>query len=203
MKFFAGNIYHIYNQGNNRQQTFFSRNDYLDFLKLYRKEIAPNCETLCYCLMPNHFHFLAYANEKSINEFKLGNLTIQKLADGYRRMLSTYSTGVAKRINRTGAFFKPKTKAKEMEAKGRSIISSEEFCFHYIHQNPWRAGLVSNASDWEFSSLQDYEGARPGTICNRDLAFELFGWGKSAFKSPEEKLALDENKRRIIYDSEK
>src|ERR1041385_1789309 len=91
MKTFAGNIYHIYNQGNNRQRIFFNQEDYFVFLKKYRELVAKNCETLCYCLMPNHFHFLIYATEKSEQEKKLGSISIQNLSDGFRRMLSIYA----------------------------------------------------------------------------------------------------------------
>ena len=46
-------------------------------------------------------------------------------------------------------------------------------CFHYIHQNPLKAGLVKRMEDWEMGSFQDYAGLRNGTLCNRKIAQEL------------------------------
>ena len=48
-----GNIYHIYNQGNNRQLIFFKDKNYLFFLKKIRKELIPFMDFLAYCLMPS------------------------------------------------------------------------------------------------------------------------------------------------------
>ena len=36
-----GNIYHIYNQGNNRQLIFFKDKNYLFFLKKIQKRVNP------------------------------------------------------------------------------------------------------------------------------------------------------------------
>ncbi len=68
MRFIEENIYHIYNRGNNKQQIFFCNDDYILFLKMINMHIKPVCEILCWCLMPNHFHFLVYTDEKSIKE---------------------------------------------------------------------------------------------------------------------------------------
>ena len=177
MKVEANNIYHIYNQGNNRQQIFFSREHYLLFLQLYRKHIAQHCETLCYCLMPNHFHFLVYATDKSVLETKLGSITIQKLSDGFRRLLSTYAHELNSLRGSVGSLFRQKTQAKLISGDiTNHTLSYAEQCFHYIHQNPVSAGLTTTNCDWEFSSAQDFSGTRNGTLCNKQLAFQLFDW---------------------------
>ena len=41
MHFTPNTIYHVYNQGNNRQTLFFNHDNYLYFLKKMRKEILP------------------------------------------------------------------------------------------------------------------------------------------------------------------
>jgi len=64
MQFEAGNIYHIYNQGNNRQKIFFERENYLFFLKKIKTHVVPYADILAWCLMPNHFHLMAYVHNK-------------------------------------------------------------------------------------------------------------------------------------------
>ncbi|HZJ73208.1 MAG TPA: hypothetical protein VFC87_00260 [Perlabentimonas sp.] len=63
MIFEKGHLYHIYNQGNNRQRIFFSRENYLFFLEKIRKHVLPYADVLAWCLMPNHFHIMVYVNE--------------------------------------------------------------------------------------------------------------------------------------------
>lgn len=58
MHFETGDIYHIYNQGNNRQRIFFDRENYLFFLRKMREHLLPHVNILAYCLMPNHFHWM-------------------------------------------------------------------------------------------------------------------------------------------------
>ena len=70
--------------------------------------------------------------------------------------------------------------------------------FHYIHQNPLRAGLVQQLEDWGFSSLPDYAGRRNGTICNRELAFALIGLDKENFINEAGK-HIDGNKIKKIF----
>ena len=63
MKFTENTIFHIYNQGNNRQKIFFKDENYLFFLKKMRDFLLPYGDLLCYCLMPNHFHWLLYVRK--------------------------------------------------------------------------------------------------------------------------------------------
>ncbi|MEI6060688.1 MAG: hypothetical protein WCR72_08265 [Bacteroidota bacterium] len=58
MYFEPGGIYHIYNQGNNRQKVFYSRENYIYFLRKLRIYILPFADVLAWCLMPNHFHLM-------------------------------------------------------------------------------------------------------------------------------------------------
>ncbi|MBS1510889.1 MAG: transposase [Bacteroidetes bacterium] len=66
MHLIEGEIYHIYNRGNNKQLIFFNENNYLFFIKKIRVQLYDCADIICYCLMPNHFHLLIRANEKSI-----------------------------------------------------------------------------------------------------------------------------------------
>lgn len=68
MQFESGHIYHIYNQGNNRQKIFFDHENYLFFLRKIRIHILPFADILAWCLMPNHFQLMVYVNHTEIDE---------------------------------------------------------------------------------------------------------------------------------------
>ncbi len=54
----ADRYYHIYNRANGNENLFRERENYRYFLKQWEKCIPDVADTLAYCLMPNHFHFL-------------------------------------------------------------------------------------------------------------------------------------------------
>jgi len=70
MKFEKGHIYHIYNQGNNRQTLFFNRGNYSFFLNKIKTFIFPYADIIAWCLMSNHFHLMVVVNDV---EVELGN----------------------------------------------------------------------------------------------------------------------------------
>lgn len=89
MKITANEIYHIYNQGNNRETIFHSDADYLEFLRLFTKYVYPNCKLLAWCLMPNHFHFLVFSTEEGAAIKRVGNIESTLLSNGLRLLLSS------------------------------------------------------------------------------------------------------------------
>ncbi|HRH50098.1 MAG TPA: hypothetical protein PLP23_15185 [Panacibacter sp.] len=183
-------IYHIYNQGNNKQRIFFSDDNYLYFLKGYRKLILPYCDTLAYCLMPNHFHFMVSTNTNSVVPVKVGSLYLSQLSNGIRVALSSYTLAINKQQRTTGSLFRQKTKSKLLE-NGKHDYSF--FAFHYIHQNPLAAGLVKSLNDWEYSSFKDYAGLRNGSLCNKTLAHKLLDINWNNFT--EETYTMFDNKK--------
>lgn len=84
--------YHIYARGASRQDIFLEPADYYIFLELFRRYLSPedirdsagipyaklgdDIELLCYCLMPNHFHLLAYqVNQGAMSRLMRGVMT--------------------------------------------------------------------------------------------------------------------------------
>jgi putative transposase len=184
MKYAPNTIYHIYNQGNNRQVIFPKEKNYLFFLKKVRKNLLPCVDVLAYCLMPNHFHFLVYTNEKSCAEVLAKttgerNYCQQKLSKEIGCLLSGYTKAINKQEGRTGALFRARTKQKECFNEGLIGINEQDKlgytlnCFHYIHQNPVAARLVRNSTDWVYSSAKGYAQIRNGTLCQQNLANQL------------------------------
>lgn len=134
MTFELNQIYHIYNQGNNRQKVFFNRENYLFFLKKIIKHILPFADVLAWCLMPNHFHLMiaVRADDQServsflkdnnspghypddrLSVFKDNNSPghYKKLNNSIATMLSSYTRAINIQQKRTGSLFREGTKA--------------------------------------------------------------------------------------------
>ena len=175
MNFVSGHIYHVYNQGNNREPIFYDRGDYILFLKKIRKAFSDNCDILAWCLMPNHFHFLVQVRHEYEVFHPKNDRTkrLNPLNKSIGSALSSYSQNFNRKTGRTGSLFRKRTKAKSLSLR-RVDNNYGINCYLYIHQNPVRAGLVEKLEDWKFSSFRDYVGLRQGNLCNKKLAIELF-----------------------------
>ena len=182
MDFINGNIYHVYNRGNNKKRIFYSRRNYEYFLTKVSKYILPNCDILGYTLMPTHFHFLIHANAITETPVKKGLIISNPLSEGLRTMLSSYARAINMQEGNTGNLFQQNTKFKCVSLKHSDY---SYVCFNYIHQNPLRAGLVRKLENWLHSSFNEYLTPVKVKFCNIKLAAEL----------------LDLNTERFYYDS--
>ncbi len=175
MEFLAGNNYHIYNQGNNKDLIFYDEEDYILFLKKMKMSLSPCCKILAWCLMPNHFHWLININSDYKIFYETNNRPkkLNLLNKNIGSLLSSYTQVINRRIGRTGSLFRKRTKAKLMDEERDKHDNYLLNCFLYIHQNPLRAGLVKNLEDWEYSSYRDYSGLRNGNLCDIGFTKEL------------------------------
>lgn len=169
LKFFRGEYYHIYNRGVEKREVFLDGADYFRFIlgmrefndmesisNIYRlqdasivkdtKEKKPLVKFICYCLMPNHFHFLVQQIEDDgVSKF------MQKLGTGYTKYFN-------KRYERSGVLFQGVFKAKH--------VLNDEYLLHlsrYIHLNPlstieldWLSKGIRN-KDKTFCFLREYK----------------------------------------------
>lgn len=176
MNFIAQNLYHVFNQGNNKELIFRDRDDYILFLKEIRSLILPHCEIVSYCLMPDHFHLMIYTDQRTEMLTKQGGLLLDPVTNGLRKLLSGYARIINKKYGRTGSLFRQKTKYKLLTEENEVVhdnlkrIYYGAECFEYIHQNPVKAGLVEKPENWEYSSYKDYAGVRNGSLCNKEIA---------------------------------
>ncbi len=129
MQFEPNNIYHIYNRGNNSQRIFFTRDNYLFFLKKLQTYISPFADILAWCLMPNHFHLMVYVkqickSEQVSHSHQLSghsssepvNVSHQftkerSINDSISILLRSYTRAINKQESRTGSLFQHRTKA--------------------------------------------------------------------------------------------
>ena len=183
MDLYSGHIYHVYNQGNNREKIFFEKDNYMYFLEKMYDHLSSHVHLLAWCLMPNHFHWLLKVKKSSTTgESNHEEKLVQPLNRSIAILLSSYTKAVNKSYNRSGSLFRARTKAKLLSGDIKKRDYYGAICFYYIHQNPLKAGLVDQLGEWEYSSFRDYAGLRNGTLCNKKMARELFDLPKSSEK---------------------
>ena len=66
MNFYPTQLFHIFNQGNNRETLFYDDHNYHYFLWKMKAHLLPFGDLIAYCLMPNHFHWLFYVRNIEI-----------------------------------------------------------------------------------------------------------------------------------------
>jgi putative transposase len=203
MNFETGHLYHIYNQGNNRQNIFFNSENYRFFLKKIGTHIIPFADILAWCLMPNHFHLMVHVNEIEVDErliAKSGS-DFKSPPDLHERkmslnksigiMLASYTRAINKQQNWSGSLFRKETKAICLTLSNgispasclfsgitciNNLRSEKEYpniCFNYILNNPVKAGLVKKHEDWEFSSYFAVSGSRNDSLINSNRIKEF------------------------------
>lgn len=174
--FVAGEIYHIYNRGNNKEKIFFDEQDFRAFLfrlglGLGFTEKELNTEKLIampysriritdvnvnnyvlhsFCLMPNHFHLLIE---------QIGDKTISKLIS---KICTSYSKYINKKHGRIGHTFQDKFKSVRIEDNEQLM-----WIFEYIHTNPVKDNLVNLPSEYTWSSYNDFANNRDLLIVNK------------------------------------
>ena len=169
-----GNYYHIYNRGNNGDKIFFEDANYTYFLQLYKKYISPVANTLAWCLMRNHFHFLVYLKEElEINrlDFKYSTRSEVSLIDPSRQLshlFNAYTQAINKKYSRTGSLFE-----KPFE---RKRITSEDYLkklIFYIHNNPVHHSISDKISSYPWTSYHEFL-REEDIIVKRTEVIELF-----------------------------
>lgn len=186
MHFEQGGVYHIYNQGNNGRRIFLRDGHYEYFIRKMRQHLLPYGDLLCWCLMPNHFHWLFHVQylelpKSLVSQREKGNRFLS-LNDSIGILLRSYTRGINKELNWSGSLFRSRTKAKggfidEIVTVEREAFFTEatynHICFNYIHYNPVKAEMVSHPADWPFSSAVEYTLPEAEGLCNKPLAYEL------------------------------
>lgn len=161
----SGQLFHIFNRGNNREDLFRTDDHYRTFLALYTRYVSASCETYAYYLLRNHFHLL---------------VRVRNTVDSVRasRSLSNFFNAYAKNMNgvlhRTGSLFE--------HPFHRKLIENEQYAQRvviYIHQNPQRHGFVSDYRKWPWSSFPAFTSPSQTRI-DRDTVKSWYG-GEAGF----------------------
>ena len=102
---------------------------------------------------------------------------MNKLSVSIQHLQSGYTKGINKQEGRTGSLFRQKAKLKLVETRDKNYPF---IAFHYIHQNPMKAGLVAKMENWPHSSFNEYWRNQKG-ICNKELTREIIDFGDEGF----------------------
>lgn len=166
----AGEYYHLYNRGNNRERVFYERENYVFFLRKVWDYLVPVLDVVAYCLMPTHYHLLVLVkNTAGSSETPRASAVSRAM----QRFSISYTKAMNRRYDRVGALFQGAFRAEHVDDNAYLVHLSR-----YIHLNPVSAGLVACAENWEFSSYQDYIGLREGKLPRLESVL-------SQFRSPE------------------
>ena len=170
-KFEPDSYYHIVNHAVGTENLFRSDENYLYFLQKYAQYAPSVCRTLCYCLMPNHIHFLIRTNnEETLRKHPKFKGDFHKLIMQHiSNLLNSYAKAYNKKYDRKGALWIDYTK--------RFKIQSDSYLtavINYIHQNPVKHGFTKKLDDWTHSSYYSHLSAKP-TLLSRDEVLQWFG----------------------------
>lgn len=147
----AGEYYHFYNRGRSRLSIFHDQRDYLDVLdKMKRYSRKYSIAVIAYCLLPNHYHFLARQDGTP----RAGLLP--------QYTFNQYSKTYNKKYKHSGTIFEGPYRVRP--------VKDEHYLLHlcrYIHANPVSHGIVREIADWPYSNYHEWMGVRPGTLVDR------------------------------------
>lgn len=151
--------YHVMTRGNNLNNIFKHDHDYLEYLKLIQKLKGEYPFYIFhYCLMPNHTHFLIKTRKE--NEFS----TFMK------RINLMYFYYYKKRYGWIGHFWQDRFKSQP--------VGKDEYflqCGKYIELNPVRAGIVTNPTEYRYSSYNFYSQGKKDVLVTEDMFSQELG----------------------------
>ena len=154
-----GYPHHVLQRGNNRQAIFTSPDDYRTLLELTEEAARKSGVAVhAYVLMGNHFHLLATPES----------------AESLPQMMQAVGRRYVRYFNdsqqRSGTLWEGRYRSTVLQADAGLLA-----CMAYIDLNPVRAGLVSEARNYAWSSHGHYIGLRSDKIIAPHAMFWALG----------------------------
>ena len=154
----ADQVYHLTNQGHNRDNIYVSRENFRFFMdRLCEYVLCAHAELLAYVLMPNHYHLLVHVLTDDFSE-------------AFRRFSISYSKSFNKVFGRVGSLYRGRYNSKWVDDEAYLQRASR-----YIHINPVKDGFVSRPDEWPYSSYGDYVTGRGSGLANPWPVLSGFG----------------------------
>ncbi len=131
--------YHIIMRGNNKDYIFQSEDDKAFFKDiLFSQQDEGLISIVAWCLMDNHVHLLLKAE-------------LVKLSLALKRVNIRFAMRYHKKHNSVGHVFQDRFKSEPIETEEYLMLVTR-----YIHNNPVKAKMVENATDYKWSSYNSY-----------------------------------------------
>ncbi len=160
---FPGAFYHVLARGNNKQDIFRNKQDYIvyiDRLNKYHKRYK--FILYAYVLMTNHVHLLVETDM----------IPLSKIMQGIQQSYTAY---FQKKYDYVGHVF---------QGRYKTILCQRDNYLlelvRYIHLNPVKAGLVDTLEDFSWSSHQVYIGRLHQPFVERDLILKMLSEDESS-----------------------
>ena len=152
--------HHITQRGNRRQKTFFRESDYRAYLDLLVEWCGKHeVRIWAYCLMPNHVHLIVVP--------PTGEAMCPAIGEAHRR----YTRMVNFREGWRGHLWQGRFASFPMD--GSHLLAAAR----YVERNPVKAGLVSSAASWPWSSAAAHVSGKPDGIAETAwLTERIAGW---------------------------
>jgi len=149
-------IYHIILRGINKQVIFEDKEDHAAFLSiLYDYKEISGYKLFAYCLMGNHVHLLIKVEQEPLDRI-------------FRRIASKYVFWYNNKYQRVGHLFQDRYKSEPVETDAYLLTS-----IRYIHQNPLKAKLAKNLSDYLYSSYNDYVDDKKENLTDTEFVLDI------------------------------
>lgn len=169
---------------------FKSESDYQYYISLiirFKKELE--FDLFHYCLMPNHVHMLI--RTKNAHQF---SLFMKKINLAYFYYFKKSESWI-------GHFWQDRFRSQPV-GKDSYFIQ----CGKYIELNSVRAGLVSRAEDYNYSSCSFYTLGKENTVLTEDIFYQTLGKNIKERQNRYRNLVIDEivmkNYRNKIWGSD-
>lgn len=131
--------YHVMMRGNNKEHIFTNDSYKRYFLKLLSKELEENILGVnAWCIMKNHVHLILHGD-------------LQDLSKAIQKINLSFAKKYNYRNNRVGHVFQDRFKSQ--------LIEDEEYLLQavrYVHQNPQKAEIAEELSDYRWSSYNSF-----------------------------------------------
>ncbi|ADQ13967.1 transposase [Halanaerobium hydrogeniformans] len=154
---YPGAVYHIVNRGNRKSELFRDQADNKYFLNIMLKAKNKfNFQLFSYCLMINHYHLEIQTNETEIWKIM-------------RSVNLHYAKYFNNKYDLSGHLFQDRYNSTMIENNYQKLLVSR-----YIHLNPVRANLVSEAAKYKWSSFGVYLGKRKSELVTTEALLSFF-----------------------------
>ena len=149
-------IYHIMLRGINKQQIFEDEEDFQKFIQVLKEcKAVSEYKLFAYCLMVNHIHMLIKPEKEPLELV-------------FKRIGSRYVYWYNWKYRRTGHLFQDRYKSEPINDDSYFLT-----VLRYIHQNPFKAGLCKNMSEYIYSSYHEYVKEKHSNLIDADFAFGI------------------------------